>query len=875
MTRRLSIVLALAAASAAAPGAAAPAQAPARSEPDTLWVIPHTHWEGAVFYTREEYLDRGLEHIIHALQLLERYPDYTFVLDQVAYVRPFLERYPEHEAAFRKFVAKGRLELVLGMDVMPDDNRPGGESLVRQIQYGKGWCREKLGVDVTVAWLLDTFGHHAQMPQLLKLGGYQSFWFFRGVPRADHPNEFLWEGIDGTRIPSVWLPHGYGLFWGAPSDLAGFEEFAKQRFAALELGSRGHDRAAPSGVDVSDPEEQLPAMMKLHAGSGRELGFKLRFGVPSQFDAAVAARADLPVFRGELNPIFQGTYSSRIELKQRGRELEHLLTSVEKLGVIGELLGRPADDAALWKAWELQLFNQTHDLASGVMTDHVYEDVVSELDHARRLGLGLFDGAFESLAAALDTQGPGVALVVFNPLGWARDDVAEATLGFTAPGVKSVAIVDSSGRAAPTQIVSAVRGADGGMREARVAFLARDVPAVGCAVFHGVGSTDDEPSQLSTTLPADQPAALDNESCHVEFDRATGAMTRLEVKDGGWQAIRGAANVVSREDDQGDLWETYQPLDGGSRIGVLKKQAVPTASATTKLSSEFSGEPGVVRVGPVYSEFSISHPFDRGEFATTVRLVRGSRRVEFKTRLVNQSELVRYQALFPTTIAAGRSSHAIPFGAIERPPDVEFPAQEWVDWSDGERGVALLNVGLPGNLVADGTLIVSLLRAQTLRGYTEGGGSSDTGYERNVPRTLRYALVPHRGDWRDALLFRDGMELGQPLVCRKVAAHPGVLGARFGLLTISARNIVLSSVQSGRDGAALVRVFEATGRATRGVTLTAATRIVEAGETNLLDAPGPRLEPDGATVNFDLGPFEIKTLRLRLEPSSRSSRGGF
>src|SRR5712671_2761502 len=94
--------------------------------PDTLWVIPHTHWEGAVFKTREEYLEMGLPHILHALQLLEKHPSYTFVLDQVAYVKPFLERYPEHEAAFRKFVAQGRLELVLGMDVMPDVSKPGG-----------------------------------------------------------------------------------------------------------------------------------------------------------------------------------------------------------------------------------------------------------------------------------------------------------------------------------------------------------------------------------------------------------------------------------------------------------------------------------------------------------------------------------------------------------------------------------------------------------------------------------------------------------------------------------------------------------------------------------------------------------------------------
>src|SRR5439155_18783911 len=80
-----------------------------------LFYIPHTHWEGAVFKTREEYLEMGLPNILRAVQLLKQYPEYKFALDQVAYFKPFLERYPEEAAAFRKFVAEGWLEIVGGM----------------------------------------------------------------------------------------------------------------------------------------------------------------------------------------------------------------------------------------------------------------------------------------------------------------------------------------------------------------------------------------------------------------------------------------------------------------------------------------------------------------------------------------------------------------------------------------------------------------------------------------------------------------------------------------------------------------------------------------------------------------------------------------
>ena len=112
---------------------------------DIFYVIPHTHWEGAVFLTREEYLDIGLPNILRALRLLKAHPNYRFTLDQACYVRPFLERYPEEVAAFRQFIKEGRLAIVCGNDVMLDVNMPGGESYVRQVLYGKGYFRKKLG----------------------------------------------------------------------------------------------------------------------------------------------------------------------------------------------------------------------------------------------------------------------------------------------------------------------------------------------------------------------------------------------------------------------------------------------------------------------------------------------------------------------------------------------------------------------------------------------------------------------------------------------------------------------------------------------------------------------------------------------------------
>ena len=181
---------------------------PANATKPAFLIVPHTHWEGAVFITREEYLQIGLPNILKVLRLLKTYTDYHFVLDQACYVRPFLDCYPEEEAAFRKFVKQGRLQVIGGTDCMPDVNMPGGESFIRQILYSKGYFRRKLDFEMTRAWLIDTFGHHAQIPQIAQALGLQGVLAERGLPNGSVPSEFFWEGLDGTRLSTYWLPHG-------------------------------------------------------------------------------------------------------------------------------------------------------------------------------------------------------------------------------------------------------------------------------------------------------------------------------------------------------------------------------------------------------------------------------------------------------------------------------------------------------------------------------------------------------------------------------------------------------------------------------------------------------------------------------------------
>ena len=725
---------------------------PGADKKPTFWVIPHTHWEGAVFKTREEYLEMGLGNILKAMRLLKEQPAYRFTLDQVAYVRPFLERYPgsREPISAGSLPKEGWSSRVLLMSC-PTSICPGGETFVRQMIYGKGYYREKLGVDVTAAWPIDTFGHHAQIPQLLAQAGYKTFWFVRGVPKQDHPAEFFWEGIDGTRIPAYYLPYSYGLLIAPRMTRAGFRTFVERQYNLLARSAPGTNRVGLAGADVSEPEEYLAPRIEELNRDGKA-PFSMRLAVPSEYEAATSERSGWPVFKGELNPIFQGTYSSRIELKAWMRLLERQLLTAEKLGALATWLGSAADSRSILSAWEPLLFNETHDLASGVMTDHVYEDTVESYEYVKRRAAELIDAPWAVISARIDTRGPGAPVVVFNDLGWSRTDYAEVNVGFDEPGMAALTVSDTDGRIVPSQVLEATRYEDGRLRTARVAFIAHDVPALGYRTYHVAGGRGPGVSIPEAKAVAGQEAVLENDVYRVVIEPATGAITSLKVKLGDWEALAGRGNVVARQQDRGDFWELYKGLDGGSRVAMTTQQPVPKRGDAA-FSDEGKSDPGKLRTGPVVSEFLIERPFGSGRFATMVRLYAGVSRIDLTTKIVNNEKFVRYQALFPTAIQGGKNTHEIPFGAIERPSGIEFPAQNWVDHGDGHRGVALLNIGLPGNVTTGATMMVSLLRAHTLGAYGFGGGyepgmSSESGYQIGQERTLKYAIVPHAGDWR-------------------------------------------------------------------------------------------------------------------------------
>ena len=134
--------------------------------------------------------------------------DYKFLIEQTFLLDEMEKRYPELFLKVARYIKEGKIEIAGGEYLMADTMLPTGETLIREILVGKRYVKEKFGVDVPVMWQADSFGMNAQLPQIYKKLGYKYVAFRRGVPERS-PSEFIWHGLDGTKILTHWMPLGY------------------------------------------------------------------------------------------------------------------------------------------------------------------------------------------------------------------------------------------------------------------------------------------------------------------------------------------------------------------------------------------------------------------------------------------------------------------------------------------------------------------------------------------------------------------------------------------------------------------------------------------------------------------------------------------
>lgn len=848
----------------------------------TVWIIPHSHYDAEVFLVEKETLEIGYSALVGALRLMRTDPTYKFTLDQSCLIDPFLRTYPEEREFFQQMIDAGRLEIAGGMYIMPDVNMPSGESFIRQVLFGKQYIEKELKVDVRNAWTLDSFGRHPQMPQLLVKCGYDHDTFSR-LGEKDGPAEFFYEGLDGSRIFCSWMHSSYAIFYFSPSNFYEFKKYALERIRRLESHSRTKHLMAPAGADLTPVEAQIPGFIAEY--NRIQSDYDLRLATPAEFFQAVKAleapgsEFTFPTIKGDLNPVFQGCYSARIDIKQWNRKLENLLVSAEKFSAAAQLLGEAAPKDGLWDAWKGVLFNQFHDIMCGSHVDSVFHNTMDRFKISQALTNERLSASLQAIGDQIDTSGAGTALVVFNPLSWERTDIAEFALAYSQDDTFEIAVVNPAGEAMPADLREVERYENGAIKRARVLFVARGIPAFGYETFHAVpaaaaavesGLTTSHNWEGLLRFELDN-GWLENEFYRVELNLWNGLITRIYDKVNQWDVLsteNPTGNSVVKERDFGNFWQYNGPCKGDALYPMTGRYPLPGRNDTdVDFAHTYLGD-GNIHNGKAMAQFSINHPYGKGHYSTRVRLYAGIPRIDIQTTLLNNDERVRYRAAFPTSIQAGTITYEIPFGAIER-PEGEYPAQNWVDYSAAGRGVTLLNFGLPGNNVVDGVMLLSLLKCTAIKeGYGEAGGfklstPTEEGYEKGMTHTFDYALMPHGGDWRTAEATRRGMEFNNPLICWKPIKKAGRLPSRMSFISVQGPADI--SAVKPTPGGIIVRLYESTGQPADVVLETFLT-MEKAVEVNMLEKEDGSLPLDvhSKRLPVHLNPFEIKTIKIMM-----------
>ncbi|MFX1450053.1 MAG: hypothetical protein ACFFCM_04360, partial [Promethearchaeota archaeon] len=383
-----------------------------------IWV-PHFHYDFTWVKTSNKYARVVVDNIKKALEHMRKYPQYTFVLDQVPEFEAFKIAYPKLWNELKQRVSEGRME-ICGQYISPDLHIPNGESLVRNLLYGKKYFLETFGIDPKVGYNLDVFGQSLQTPQIYKKAGYDYYVFWRGVNK-ELPSEFIWESPDGSKILTHWLSQSYTFlpipfyeinymlevprFYGTQKlinailplkyilkrlavgnlnldimgifPVKGVRKFIKDRFHHATT----NNTLILHGTDFTPPFDWCVELIEYFNKKNKDINIKFG-GVEEFFKAVKREKREFGLLKGEfLNPpwVFPGCYSSRIRVKQKMRTLENLLYSSELLATIANHLGKEYPYDKLHEAWIWLIKNDFHDACNGCGIDPSYINVLKRL----------------------------------------------------------------------------------------------------------------------------------------------------------------------------------------------------------------------------------------------------------------------------------------------------------------------------------------------------------------------------------------------------------------------------------------------------------------------------------------------------------------
>lgn len=769
-----------------------------------LLLVSHFHWDREWYRPFEVFRGRLVDAVDAVLDLLETDPGFRFVLDgQAIVLEDYLEVRPERRAALTAGLQSRRLAAGPWY-VQPDSLLPGGETHVRNLLVGRA-IAGAIGPVSTVAYVPDSFGHPAQLPQLLSGFGLDPFVYWRGNgAELDTLGPlYVWCAPDGSAVRAWQLPEGYFAAGALDADNDLAATVARLRVVIDRLLAAGVQPVLLMNGFDHLPADTSTADVAASLGAQRVLLDDAAGRLPERSALVEWSGALLGARTTNLLP---GVWSARMPLKLRNRAVETLLTGwVEPWSAFAATLGLADERPALEQAWRALLCNQAHDSICGCSIDPVHERMVARYDDAEGLGRATLQRVLERLAGANITRDTpwhdDQAVVVFNASAETRTDVVRVPLDAFPPWRASVTRFDIhplampsfrgvtiDGRAArlvtsddPTRVrfLPGIGGLD-------VEFVATAVPALGCRRY--------------ALAPAD--ASIDDVDDGREIAAgdirvgagADGSMS-VTIGDRAYTGLFGIEDAIDRGDSYDCDLDPVREVQVGAldvrrtrhESGIARLRVVRELVGIGTLSVEACVAPGV--------------PFVRCEVELDNRAPDHRLRLRFPTG----AGVDRFDAA-TTFDTARRTTAPVDDSRWVRPAPRTFPQQGWI----AANGLVVGAPGLPeAEVTPSGEILVTLVRSVGALARIElRTRPLPAGPEMMAPGAQTQGRVAATVSVARSPADACAAEIG---LCGVLGGDAPLLAAGASLLELDARRCVLSACKPAQDGdGVVVRVLNPT-----------------------------------------------------------------
>ncbi len=384
-----------------------------------LSVIGHTHIDIAWHWTVAQTKEKAQRSFATVLNMMRRYDDYLFMSSQPQLYQYVKENDPELYEEIKERVREGRWEPEGGMWLEPDTNLISGESLVRQILYGKRFMLEEFGVDCKILWLPDVFGYSGALPQIMKKSGID--YFFTSKLGWNETNQMpddvmIWEGIDGSQVLA-------NLLWAYAQHIEPeylkktWEDFKNKSYTQNVLmtfgyGDGGGGPTYDSMENYKRLKNGLPGMPVVKIEKPSEYFKKLE----KDFRKNAEALKYTPKWTGEMYfEMHRGTYTSMAKNKKNNRRSEMTYLTAETISVMDMLLlGGNYPQETLAKNQLNILLNQFHDIIPGSAIKEVYDVTDAEYERILADGANVINEGLKNIKKNIRTDG-GILVHNFTP----------------------------------------------------------------------------------------------------------------------------------------------------------------------------------------------------------------------------------------------------------------------------------------------------------------------------------------------------------------------------------------------------------------------------------------------------------------------------